>query len=388
MSSYAQSVRYVDSTAAFLSTSDPELSGDFTELSNYYKSKLWHQLTKKLTSIINNPRYQQKLDLIELYENFIQDFEGKINQVELALMIITISKQYKAVDQAITFVKNLIEKVKKSKDAYIILRSVLATKQIEAGNVQDCKKNLEEIKEEIEVAVGLEARVYEYYYHAWATYYKHCVNSEEFYKSSLMYLSYIPIESLSDSQKSSIAFDIGLAALVGNNIYNFGELLSHPILDSLKGGENSWMVSLLNAFNFGKIEEYESLVQQYGAVFENQPILKNNTVILKKKMAIMTLMDLVFQRSSGNRTVSFEEIARVTKLPIEHVELLVMKAFSLKVLKGIIDQVAKVVHFSWVQPRILHLEQVKDLKKKLEGWAQTVTATRNLVEDQTGELFS
>ncbi|PWA39090.1 26S proteasome non-ATPase regulatory subunit 13 [Artemisia annua] len=48
-------------------------------------------------------------------------------------------------------------------------------------------------------------------------------------KNSLLYLAYTSVESLSDSFKLDLAFDLSLSALLGENIYNFGELLAHPI---------------------------------------------------------------------------------------------------------------------------------------------------------------
>ncbi len=66
---------------------------------------------------------------------------------------------------------------------------------------------------------------------------------------ALKYLSnavaYTPLESLSDSQKQALAFDLGLAALCGEKIYQFGELLLHPILNALEGTPGQWLVSML-----------------------------------------------------------------------------------------------------------------------------------------------
>lgn len=44
------------------------------------------------------------------------------------------------------------------------------------------------------------------------------------------------------------------------------------------------------------------------------------------------------------------------------VELLVMKALSVGLVKGSIDEVDKRVHMTWVQPRVLDLQQVMCLK--------------------------
>ncbi|KAJ8953660.1 hypothetical protein NQ314_007267 [Rhamnusium bicolor] len=49
-------------------------------------------------------------------------------------------------------------------------------------------------------------------------------------------------------------------------------------------------------------------------------------------------MEMTFKRPSHNRQLTFAEISRETKLPINEIELLVMKALSEKLVKGAIDQ--------------------------------------------------
>lgn len=60
--------------------------------------------------------------------------------------------------------------------------------------------------------------------------YKHQKDFAEFYKSSLLYLAFISSDSLPPEQRLSLAVDISLAALLGDDVYNFGELLLHPIV--------------------------------------------------------------------------------------------------------------------------------------------------------------
>ena len=67
---------------------------------------------------------------------------------------------------------------------------------------------------------------------------------------------------------------------------------------------------------------------------------------------------MTFKRPANNRQLSFAEIARETRLPINEVELLVMKALAQGLVKGAIDQVSSSVHMTWVQPRVLDTSQV------------------------------
>ena len=47
----------------------------------------------------------------------------------------------------------------------------------------------------------------------------------EFYRNSLLYLVYTPLEQIPVADQVSLAFDMGLAALVATDIHNFGELV-------------------------------------------------------------------------------------------------------------------------------------------------------------------
>ena len=70
---------------------------------------------------------------------------------------------------------------------------------------------------------------------------------------------------MSKEEALTISFDLGIAALVGEGLYNFGELLEHPVVTTLEETEFAWLAELLRAFNAGDIAQYESLVGQHHA---------------------------------------------------------------------------------------------------------------------------
>ncbi|KAI9110552.1 hypothetical protein K1719_018418 [Acacia pycnantha] len=90
----------------------------------------------------------------------------------------------------------------------------------------------------------------------------------EVYKSALLYLAYTSVESLSDSFKLDLAFDLCLSALLGDNIYNFGELLAHPIINSLLGTKVEWLYYILQAFNSGDLVRYQELCRVHNAALK------------------------------------------------------------------------------------------------------------------------
>ncbi len=82
-----------------------------------------------------------------------------------------------------------------------------------------------------------------------------------FYRSSLLFLACIDVDKdLSPSERLTRAHDLSIAALLGETIYNFGELLQHPILAALDGTDLEWIKQMLFVFNAGDIGKYESLV--------------------------------------------------------------------------------------------------------------------------------
>ena len=68
---------------------------------------------------------------------------------------------------------------------------------------------------------------------------------------------------------------------------------------------------------------------------------------------------MTFKRKAWDRQLTFAEIAKETDLPENQVEVMVMRALSLGLVKGTIDQVDGKVNITWVQPRVLDKKQVK-----------------------------
>lgn len=169
-------------------------------------------------------------------------------------------------------------------------------------------------------------------------------------------------------ERVSRAHDLGIAALLGESIYNFGELLQHPILGNLDNSPHAWIKDLLFVFNAGDIGKYESLQQQ----LSQEPILQADADFLRQKICLMALIEAVFKRPRSQRSMPFQVIAEETKLPVAEVEHLVMKALSLNLIRGSIDQVQGVVNVSWVQPRVLDADQTKALYERLSEWADKV----------------
>ncbi|KAJ6426908.1 hypothetical protein OIU84_022492 [Salix udensis] len=371
----------------------PELDEWYNSISDLYQKKLWHQLTLKLEQFVALAVFQAGDALIQFYQNFITDFETKINLLKLAHFAVIVSRRYTEKDAAISYLEGVIEKLQATREQRIeepvlYIKMQIAIFKLEQGDQKECKRHLEDGKSTIDSMTDIDPSVYASYYWVSSQYYKHRQEFAEFYKSALLYLAYTSVESLSDSFKLDLAFDLSLSALLGDNIYNFGELLAHPIIKSLLGTQVEWLYYILQAFNSGDLVCYQELCRVHNAALRAQPALVQNEPKLLEKINILCLMEIIFSRPSEDRTIPLNVIAERTKLSIEDVEHLLMKSLSVHLIEGIIDQVEGTVHVSWVQPRVLGISQVKSLRDRLDNWLDKVHTALLSVEAETPDLVA
>ncbi|KTF79993.1 hypothetical protein cypCar_00037792 [Cyprinus carpio] len=89
----------------------PEMASEWHSMEDLYNRKLWHQLTLKLTVFVQDPYFSKGDGLIQLYENFLSDFEHRINPLSLVEIILHVAKQMPDPNTAIPFLEKTKEKV-------------------------------------------------------------------------------------------------------------------------------------------------------------------------------------------------------------------------------------------------------------------------------------
>lgn len=85
-------------------------------------------------------------------------------------------------------------------------------------------------------------------------------------------------------------------------------------------------------------------------------------------MRIISFLELLFACDKDDRSLSFERIAQHCNVGKDDVELLVMKAMSLQLVRGIIDEVDEVAHINWILPRYLNAGHLNIMVSKLKEW--------------------
>lgn len=221
------------------------------------------------------------------------------------------------------------------------------------------------------------------FYRTSADYYHAQQNFADYYRTTLLYLACIELEDLSGEEKQNTAYHLSLAALVSETIYNFGELLLHPILDSLTKTSNAWLRDLLFAFNRGDLHAY-SLLQSHLSASD---LLKQHQQFLYQKISLAALTQLVFARPPHDRSMSFSTIAAETRVQADEIEHLVMKALSLGLVRGRIDQVEGVAKITWVQPKVLDAQGVEGMRRRLKEWDGGVERLGHWMEGVSFRFF-
>ncbi len=98
-------------------------------------------------------------------------------------------------------------------------------------------------------------------------------------------------------------------------------------------------------------------------------------------------MELVFRLPSESRLLTFASVSQQCDLPVDQVEWLIMKGLALKVIKGHMDEVEKTVKITWVAPRVLDQDQIKQLKNRLNQWQKEVDQTTLFVESNAQHII-
>lgn len=360
----------------------PEWAQWFATFEELHANKSWHQLSTKIFEFIEKAPGNK--DLLGLLQNFVVDFEMRMNPLELIDFASKAVSQINNPDVNIELIESLKPKVKANKMASVLCSIIIGEQNQIKNDTAAVKKLLEDLSTEIDDVDGV-TPVHARYYLLASDHYKKIGEHCKYYRNSLRYLG-----CLSDSDatfaspnpaQQERAFAMALAALLGDEIYNFGELLQHPIINCIDASKR-WVVELLGAFNSGDLAKFDALQPQ----MSTQPDLVAHALELRSKITLMCLMEMTFKSHDG--VITFEQIADEARVEISDVEMLVMRALSLKLVKGTIDQVGGSVHLWWVQPRVLNKAQILSLRSRLDTLHKDVKVMESMLKVKAQEILA
>lgn len=179
--------------------------------------------------------------LIQLYHNFISDFETKINLLKLAHFAVIVSRQYSEGDVAIHYLEEVIEKLRASRErrieepldkfrtskdrrieeAILYVLMQIAALKLQQGEQKQCKTILEEGKTTLDSMTDVDPSVHASVHWVSSQFHKSRQEFADFYKSALLYLAYTSVDTLAEPFKLVRAPNQALMLLP------FGSVTSH-----------------------------------------------------------------------------------------------------------------------------------------------------------------
>ena len=256
--------------------------------------------------------------------------------------------------------------------------------RLQLGDTHGSRNDLDSCSSILDSFDSVDPTVHARFYDVNAAYYQKMEEFANYYKSALLYLACVDVERMQPPERTTRAYDLSIAALVSDSIYNFGELLLHPILDSLQGGEHGWLRDLLYAYNRGDLRSFDSLSPN----LDKNPNLSSNSTFLRQKISLAALTEAVFRRPPHDRAMTFHEIRSETNVKLNEIELLIMKALALGLVRGTIDQVSRVAEITWVQPKVLDRRQISAMRGRLVEWDKSVEQLGTWMEKSGQEVWA
>lgn len=265
---------------------------------------------------------------MQLYHNVIEPNEAKLNQLSVVRIAAAVAKQYypsQPFVEAGKQLRNLVgpsshhsPELHRAKD---FVASLCAKKeQLGAAAELVCKMEVVSIrllfedatalKTEIEAAVeqiaefeGEDPIVPATVYRVASEYFKSAGPAANYYQNALKYLTHVDLDTLTTEARVSHGRDVALAALVGDGIFNFGELVTHPIIHTLESSDFKWLADLLHALHHGDIRKFSLLWAEQADVIDEQPALITGEGVIKEKAALLCLIEIASRKPAAERYV-------------------------------------------------------------------------------------
>jgi len=409
---------YVDATIGSvehceaMSQKFPDLAEPYYQkMANYCQQKLWHQLTLLFLEFTSTPKTTLrtledgspfKNTYLGLYEKVVLAVAPKFNALAFgriaAAVAVSSLKQHGNVEESKKLLEDVLSKQTPPTSTTLYLQSTIALMTLDQSP-SPSKEELNAIYSTIKTNGPLlkqclvpdtpEAMVVNSsHYQMSMTYFKLVGPPEAYYEEAIQFLNYYQPEE--DVKRShALVVDLCLAALTGEGVYNLGQVVSNPILKSLESTPEAWLVELLQTGARGSVPEFKKLCQEtYSSQIASQPALVNMSQKMQEKMTLLAMVEMVFERPASERTLEFTDIAQRLEIPLEQVEWVIMRAFSVKLMEGTMDQVEGTVHVTWILPRVLGTEQMADLANRFGEWATKVSNTKDYMQEQNPAMTS
>lgn len=365
----------------------------YTEVTVQLTAKRYHQLTVDILKFTSDPTSNLYGDnFLSLFQSVLVPIQSKLNSLALAKIAWNVATSLYAVELGINLLSNLMSTLDRKTQRYAHLYTESRLHLLKLHGIRDdtnamsshitadtkdfLKDHTLTLQELASTSTESEvAAIHSAYYKTAMELYKIIGPADEYYKMAIQFLHYTPLDEIGGRDDvHTLARDLCLAALVGKGVYNFGTVVyeNSKLLDTLEGTKDSYLVTLMQSAANGNVSAIQTL-KEHKTELEQMGC---GEIIILEKIMLLALVNMVFERGSGERTLKFSDIAKRLEISHDRVEWVVMKAFSLELIKGSMDQVDGVVNVTWVIPRVLDDSMMTTLADRFGEWAQRVEETR------------
>ncbi|KAG5351114.1 hypothetical protein C0989_007935 [Termitomyces sp. Mn162] len=156
-----------------LSATPSTLHPYFESFRTLHTRKLWHQLTQKLKTFFDDE--QSRPYRVDVFERFVRDFEGKINQLRLVEMGVKRVILFALDPQThLAFLTSLLARIdkEKSQEAHVLLLATIAHVKLLYGDLEGTKTDMDAAWKILDTLEDVDNGVNAAYYGVAADYYK------------------------------------------------------------------------------------------------------------------------------------------------------------------------------------------------------------------------
>merc|ERR1719221_378775 len=203
----------------------PELAEKIDKIQQHANGKLYHQLTNALLDYLAAPALTAEsaaAELLEFFNSFIRPFESKFDKVRFVQILAIVSKP-QAPDKALDLVNPFETSFAGHRDSTFLWKILKAEKLINSGQTDAAKELLDSLGKDIDSAYEVDALIQSELHKTNAKLWKSLGRWPEFYKSSILYLAFTPLAKIPAEERPRLAFEVGVASLVAEEEFNFGE---------------------------------------------------------------------------------------------------------------------------------------------------------------------
>jgi len=369
----------------------PDVAAVFEKLLVLWKDKLWYQLSVELVNFIKQPKLPNASQyyLAEFYKNFVCHV-GKYMR-PLSFTRVAVECNRSDFTTTTTFLEEFPFNNQLDKESELYVQIERAHVFLVSGDdekvqgKEQCLKLLKKSQLTLQKNPTFDDLVHSNYYRVLLQYDKMMKNHTSYYNNAFKYMAYTKKEAqITEEEKIILAKDLAIAGLSSGEIFCLDELLSSPLWESVKANEQIVVYDeILKAVNIGNIKQFKDICQK--KTLPQVLADANATSVLEKKICVTALMDLVFNLPMDRRTISFDEVSKRCEILESQVEPMVMHALSKNLVGGMIDQVARTIHFTHVMPRNLGLQRVKNMTNKMDTWLDKIQNMEALVTEKSME---